>query len=166
MVGCESVRIHGQRAICSDPIIFKEFGVPVRADVQSGRLGPLVGLLTAMIWAKEIGHDFVVTVPGDVPFLPDDLITRMSGAAGYRRPVVLASGDRVHPTIGLWPVALAERLAQNIGFGVTRMLAWCKAVGAIELLYPTDDPGYFLNLNTVEDLERRGGSRMAGVVRG
>lgn len=137
----------------SDPERFKDFGLPVRADVLPGRLGPLAGVLTAMIWAEEHGHSHVVTVPGDVPFLPDDLICRMTAAAQFRRPVVLASGGRVHPTIGLWPVGLAERLDQTINSGVSRMLTWCRLVGAVELMYPPENTDHFLNLNTPADME-------------
>lgn len=138
----------------SNPERFKDFDVPVRGDVLPGRLGPLAGVLTAMTWAKEIGYSHVVTVPGDVPFLPDDLIVRMKAAGQYRRPVIVASGDRIHPTIGLWPVELAERLAQSMNAGVARMLVWCKIAGAVELLYPTDNTAYFSNLNTMTDLAR------------
>jgi molybdopterin-guanine dinucleotide biosynthesis protein A len=137
----------------SDPRIFEQYHLPVRADVLSGRLGPLAGLHTAMKWAKEMGSDFVATVPGDTPFLPADLIQRMKQIAQYGRPIILSTGDRIHPTIGLWPVALVDRLYETVMSHVTRMRDWCRATGAIEFLYLSADSYYFLNLNTTADLE-------------
>lgn len=65
-----------------DPARFAAFHLPVLSDMfkdsdpAQPTPGPLAGLLTAMVWAADQGADRVVTLPGDSPFLPTDLIAR------------------------------------------------------------------------------------------
>jgi molybdopterin-guanine dinucleotide biosynthesis protein A len=55
-------------------------------------------------------------VAGDVPFLPRDLVGRLSrNLIGHKADIVLARcAQGLHPTIGLWPVDLAERLERDL----------------------------------------------------
>ncbi len=141
----------------SDPALFRQFDLPVLPDVLPGRPGPLAGVHTAMLWAQQQGADYVLTAPADTPFLPDDLVTRMAPLISYKRVIVLSDGEHVHPTIALWPVALAPRLRRDIEKGVTRMQQWCRSVGVIELLYPNVGADLFFNINTPHDLTRATG---------
>src|SRR5690349_8780704 len=36
-----------------DPVLFETFGTPVLADFVPGHQGPLAGLLTGMLWARQ-----------------------------------------------------------------------------------------------------------------
>lgn len=136
----------------SDPALFSRFDLPVLPDLLPGRPGPLAGVHTAMLWAQRLGADYVLTAPADTPFLPGDLVTRMAPLMQYKRVIVLSDGERVHPTIGLWPVALAARLRRDIETGAARMQQWCRSVGVIELLYPNAGTDFFFNINTPHDL--------------
>lgn len=136
----------------SDPRAFSRFNLPLCADVISGRLGPLAGIATAMMWARELGAQHVVTVPADMPFLPRDLISCLTPLTRHRRVAVVSDGLRVHPTIGLWPVVFAERLLADLQAGMRSVQQWCVTVGVIEMLYLTDDREAFTNLNTIADL--------------
>ncbi len=53
------------------------FGYRVIADVIEGFAGPLAGLHAALSVA---GFPLVATVPCDSPFLPDDLVARLSAS--------------------------------------------------------------------------------------
>jgi molybdopterin-guanine dinucleotide biosynthesis protein A len=74
----------------------------------------LAGLDWAAMHAPEIAD--VASVPGDCPFLPRDLVTRLHQArAAQNRPLACArSGDWRHPVVGLWPVALRDDLRQAL----------------------------------------------------
>lgn len=138
------------------------FGLPVLPDVVAGRPGPLAGILTAMRWAK--GHDAVVTVPADAPFLPGDLIPRLLMAAEgpVPRAVIAASGGRHHPVVGLWPVAMTATLEQAIDDGMRRVRDWADLAGAVVADFPATDPDPFFNVNTPEDLDRAAASLARG----
>jgi CTP:molybdopterin cytidylyltransferase MocA len=56
------------------------FGLPVLPDAVPG-LGPLGGILAAMRWAEGLGAGRVLTVAVDMPFMPRDLVRRLTGAA-------------------------------------------------------------------------------------
>jgi molybdenum cofactor guanylyltransferase len=62
-----------------DPGRFQEFGLPVVADSLPDRPGPLAGILAALEWVLQSGPgvEWVLTVPGDAPFLPRDLVSRL-----------------------------------------------------------------------------------------
>src|SRR5512132_3737154 len=65
-----------------DPARFADSGLPVVPDTVPGFAGPLAGILAGLDWtaahAAEVAE--VVSVPGDCPFLPSDLVARLSAA--------------------------------------------------------------------------------------
>jgi molybdopterin-guanine dinucleotide biosynthesis protein A len=133
-----------------DPARFAALGLPVLPDSVAGRPGPLAGVLAAMDWAAGMGAERVLTAAADTPFLPADLVARLSERPG----IVLAAtpGPLRHPTFGLWPVALREDLRAALARGVRKVVAWTDRHGAAEALFP--DEAAFFNVNTPEDLAR------------
>ncbi|WP_164134953.1 NTP transferase domain-containing protein, partial [Serratia marcescens] len=65
-----------------DPARFASFGLPIVADTVEGFAGPLAGILAALDWTAAHKPDvaWVVSVAGDCPFLPGDLVTRLHHA--------------------------------------------------------------------------------------
>lgn len=143
-----------------DPARFADLGLPVLADPVPGQPGPLAGILAAMDWAAGVGAAAVVTVAADTPFLPPDLVARLTAAATAGSSIA-ASPDgsgrmRAHPTFGLWPVALRDRLAQAIAGGERRLWHWAEACGAVQARFGSQPFDPFLNINTPEDLAAAG----------
>lgn len=136
----------------SDPRLFASFGYDVRADALPGQLGPLAGILTALEWAKDAGAAAVVTASGDTPFLPEDLVARLAAAADPSRPVVAASGGRLHPVIGLWPATLAAQLRTDLDGGARSMVKWLDGLPFSTVEFPIDGGDPFANINTPDDL--------------
>ena len=154
----------------ADRIIISANGDPDRfgathtvvADAKGEPCGPLGGLLAAMRWAQENApHAFwILSAAVDTPFFPTDLadrlITAMSGPAPS---VVLArSGDRVHPTFGLWPVALADQLEAYLDAGERKAMLFAEQHNCARVVFSgfmVDDIEIdpFFNLNTPEDVE-------------
>jgi molybdenum cofactor guanylyltransferase len=143
-----------------DPARFTAFNLPVTPDTITGHVGPLAGVLAGMRWATEHtpSASHVATVSTDAPFLPADLIARLSAGLTPKSIALASSGGEVHPVIGLWPVALATDLDQALRDGVRKVLAWTDRhdtkiidfafhrVGSQEI-----DP--FFNANTPAELD-------------
>ena len=149
-----------------DPARFKDYGLPVVADVIDGQAGPLAGVLTGMEWAREHvpGADYVVTVPTDIPFLPDDLVARLEEAlmAANADIACASSGGRDHPVPALWKVGLASKLrADMIEKDARKVDGWTATQKLARAEWPTDPVDPFFNVNREEDLERA--AAMAGL---
>ena len=90
-----------------DPERFADTGCPVVPDNVPGHPGPLAGILAGLDWLAEQdnGVEWIVSVPGDCPFLPDDLVERLHQARrqmGTGVPLACArSGEWRHPAVGL-----------------------------------------------------------------
>src|SRR5437588_8616739 len=66
-----------------DAARFAAFGLPVVADSVPDFAGPLAGILAGLDWvaANRPRTETVVSVPGDCPFLPRDLVARLHAAS-------------------------------------------------------------------------------------
>jgi molybdopterin-guanine dinucleotide biosynthesis protein A len=140
---------------------FAGFGLPVIADDVPDYPGPLAGILAALAWAGREGFSAVVSVPGDSPFLPEDLVARLVAAG----PLACArSGGFAHPPVGVWPVSLEGDLRSAVLAGERKIDHWTARHGVVEVEWDCADGDPFFNANTPEELaeaegllSRRGG---------
>lgn len=124
-------------------------------DTVPGQPGPLAGILAGLRHAQSRGIPQIVTVPGDAPFLPLDLVDRLSGAGPQAIAATeSASGDiRRHPTFGLWSVAAADPLDAWLAAGGHRATRFAEHIGATIAIWPDDTrPAPFFNINHPDDL--------------
>jgi molybdenum cofactor guanylyltransferase len=140
-----------------DPARFGDTGLPVVADDVPDFAGPLAGILAGLDWAATHAPDtgFIASVPGDCPFLPRDLVTRLHvarAAAGV--PLACArSGEWRHPVVGLWPVALRADLRQALTKdGLRKIELWTARHGVALADWPAEPVDPFFNVNTPEDV--------------
>jgi molybdenum cofactor guanylyltransferase len=78
-------------------------------DTVADRPGPLAGVLAGLKAFKgKASH--LLTVPGDAPFLPLDLVLRLSLDLQPDEIVMAGSNGREHPVVALWPTSLADDL--------------------------------------------------------
>jgi molybdenum cofactor guanylyltransferase len=138
----------------STPALFAHTGLDVLGDVLPGRLGPLAGIHTAMLWAREMGAEAVLTVPADTPFLPRDLVARLDAGRAGTEASVAVSGNELHPVVGIWPNALAEPLEAFLAEGVYRVRAWLGRISFRAVAFTMEQNDPFWNINTPEDLAR------------
>lgn len=136
---------------------FDEFGLPVIADTVHDFPGPLAGVLAAMDWAatQQPHAPCVLTAPGDCPFLPHDLVARLDQArrAEAAEIAVAASGDHLHPVIGLWPVALRGALrAALIDEDIRKVERFTARYPSAVVEWPVTPFDPFFNANTPEDV--------------
>jgi molybdenum cofactor guanylyltransferase len=139
-----------------DPARFARFGLPVIADTLEDYPGPLAGVLAALDWAAENRPDapWVVSVAGDCPFLPRDLVERLHQAriAEEAQLCVAASAGRTHPVIGLWSVGLRHDLRAALMEGVRKIDRWTANYRLATVSWPADPVDPFFNANTLDDL--------------
>jgi len=144
------------------PVLFADGGeLPVFADLDTARAGPLGGILAALDHAKRHhpGASHVATVPIDSPFFPADLVARLARAADSPDRIVTArSAGGLHPVFALWPVALAGDLAAWLaGGGALRVRSYLERHQARIVDFPSLDTPRglfdpFFNINTPDDL--------------
>lgn len=136
---------------------FASFGLPVVADTIEGFAGPLAGVLTALDWtaAHRPDVEWVLSTATDCPFLPHDLVARLQHARISKgaQLAVAASGDQVHPVIGLWNVALREDLRHALVVEDMRKIdRWTARYKLATVTWPDKPIDPFFNANTIEDL--------------
>ena len=146
-----------------NPKRFEAYPYPVLPD-QVADLGPMAGILAAMVWGKQImpHSTHVLIVPGDTPFLPLGLVDRLSASAPAH-PLAIStakSGNRLHPTIALWPLAAQSEVAGQLRAGNgQRVLDWLDQLGSVPVEWPIVPYDPFFNINTPEN--RTEGERIA-----
>jgi molybdopterin-guanine dinucleotide biosynthesis protein A len=137
-----------------DAARFAAYGKPVLPDSLPHK-GPLAGVAAGLAWAAAIGARALLTVPVDTPFIPLDLLSRLSPTPG-----VAAYQGRQHHLVALWPVAFLPALERFLTapgpYKVRDALALCAA-RPVAFTGPTDP---FLNINTPEDLAAASGSNI------
>ena len=139
-----------------DPKRFADTGLPVVADSVADFPGPLAGILAGLDWAAAEAPAIadMVSVPGDCPFLPADLVGRLVQARRAERvPLACArSGAWRHPVIGIWPVALRGDLREAlIKKGLRKIETWTARHGVAIADWPDLPVDPFFNVNTPED---------------
>ena len=140
-----------------DPARFADTRLPVVPDSVPDFAGPLAGILAGLDWAAAHAPDItdIASVPGDCPFLPDDLVERLQSARSAKgTPLACArSGEWRHPVIGLWPVALRDDLRHAlVEEGLHKIEAWTQRHGVAIADWPTAPVDPFFNVNTPDDL--------------
>jgi molybdopterin-guanine dinucleotide biosynthesis protein A len=139
-----------------DPARFQQFNLPVVADSIPDFAGPLAGVLAGLDWAAENlpGCEYVVSVPGDGPFLPRDVVRRLRTEVSLGAEIATAaSAGQVYPVVGFWPVALREALRQALtAEGVRKVDAWTAGYKREVVQFSALPVNPFFNANTPEDL--------------
>lgn len=130
---------------------FREMGLRIIPDIHSDVGTPLAGLHTALSIANDEGFSAVLTVPSDCPFLPDDLVKRLSSLNAPA--AIAASGGQAHFVTGLWHPMLLKQMAGALDRPrPPRLKDWAVEAGAATVEWPVQTFDPFFNVNTPEDL--------------
>ena len=146
----------------NDPAITLADAVAFADDIN-GFHGPLAGIHAALKQVRnavpQATHAFIL--PVDCPFFPQDIVARLASTLAGTTDVALAASDgRMHPVLGLWPVALVDELATWLSDPPTlkvRAFLDGKTLRVTEFpmvetaLGPLDP---FFNINRPDDLDR------------
>jgi molybdopterin molybdotransferase len=128
---------------------YRGFGHPVVADEIAGYAGPLAGLHAGLQAATT---EWVVTVPCDSPFFPQDLVARLLQAAQARKAdvAVARTGAQPHPVFALVRRTLLPDLEQFLSSGQRKIDRWYAPLRTVEVEFP--DEAAFSNINTPQEL--------------
>ncbi len=147
-----------------DPERLSQFGLPVVADSIGSFAGPLAGVSACMRWATDtvIGATHIATVAADTPFLPIDLVQRLTAETSLASDTIAmaTSGGHRHPVFALWPIALRPDLdAWLQGTDTYKVIVWAKRHRLKMVDFPMIEAGAdridpFFNINTPDELER------------
>ena len=97
----------------------------------------------------------VVTVPCDSPFLPLDLVTRLSrGLRDAEADLAVArTFEQPHPVFALVRRSVLPHLTRFLEEGGRKIDAWYASLKAIEVAFD-DEADAFRNINTADELQR------------
>ena len=127
-------------------------------DCIEGQLGPLVGILTAMKWAKKNPkkYSWVATFPCDTPFFPESVIENFIAESKKKESLLLcaSSHGRKHNIFGLWSLDLYDKLENDlVNKKIRKVQDWTEKNKIKNLEFEFKDYDPFFNINTKEDLE-------------
>ena len=156
----EALRLQCERILINangDPARLAHLGCEVVPDSLPDQPGPLAGILAGLdhVAKHHPEQDFVLTAPGDAPFLPHDLVARLEdGRMADRAAIVRArSGDHDHGVVALWSVALRADLRRAlVEEDLRRVGAFARRHALATVTWPVQPVDPFLNVNTPEDL--------------
>lgn len=132
---------------------YSQFNYLVISDQCSADFnGPLAGMLSAM---RSCDSDFILSVPCDGPFLPDDLASRLYNELLSQDAdiCVVHDGERMQPVFALIKTQLAESLQTYLDNGDRKIDLWYKQHKTV-LADFSDYKNISLNINTPEELIR------------
>ncbi len=154
----------------NEPALFADLGLPTYPDQRPG-LGPLGGILTALLRAREAGRPGILAVACDMPFPSVELLALLrreafgDGEASATTPrpdaVLPASPNRrsVEPLFAAYSTACIDAIEATLADGDRSVVGFHRRVRVhtipLDAVEAVCDPGRaFLNVNTPEDRAR------------
>lgn len=123
-------------------------GYPVVTDALPGFQGPLAGILAGLNAAT---HDWMLTIPCDIPYLPLNLASRLAGGASGRVAVFARDAERDHPAILLLNKACLPELIDYLEKGERSIKGFLKKLDAGSVGF--SDAAAFRNINESRQLD-------------
>lgn len=109
-----------------NPEEYARRGYAVVADSLPDFQGPLAGVLEGL---KAAHHDWVLTVPCDMPHLPPDLLARLMAGRRACSLVIAQDGVRTHPAVMLIRRSLVSDLVAYLQGGQRAVHRFQSQVG-------------------------------------
>lgn len=140
-----------------DATRFAAFDLPINPDNIADFPGPLAGILAGLDWAAAHRPDirWLLSVPGDCPFLPRDLAASLHLARrnNNAQMAVASSAGQAHHVIGLWNVDLRHDLRTALLDEQLRQVGRFMARYRLATVdWPVEPIDPFFNANTTDDL--------------
>ncbi len=149
-----SVMINANRSLEQ----WQAFGDPVFGDVIGGYSGPLAGVHAGL---GRCSSDWMLTVPCDSPFFPEDLADRLAqGAASAGADLAVARCEGyLQPVFALMRRTVLPSLEAFLAGGERKIDRWFALLAMVAVEFP--DPAAFANINTPDELAAVQGQQAA-----
>ena len=139
---------------------FNQFNNNVIQDKNYIGLGPLSGVYTAMNWTETQGVNWVLTLPCDVPFFPNDMFfkveEKIKNINKNIKIISFSSNEKKHPIISAWNLSLKKELKFALENGVRKVDTFVSRFKNVYLNYNFDekllDP--FFNINSENEIKK------------
>ena len=130
---------------------YKTFGVRVVSDAIGKYAGPLAGLHAGLCVSRR---PYLVSVPCDSPFLPDDLVARLFAAldGSDAEIAVPRTGEWQQPVFCMVRRGVLDHLTEYLRGGGRKVDAWYATLRLAEVAFD-DEVDAFSNINTSDELE-------------
>lgn len=115
--------------------------------------GPLAGLVAGLKFAQDVTADALLTLPADMPFIPNDLAERLQCDISGNRSAIASSGGHLHPVCGLWLSSCLDLVSPYVSSGRRSLKGFAEMVGYATVEWGAEPKDPFFNVNTVEDLK-------------
>jgi molybdopterin-guanine dinucleotide biosynthesis protein A len=145
--------------VTNQPELYQDLGVTLISDRRPG-LGPLAGVESGLVWARDSGARGVFCTPCDAPFLEPELIRRVLDLADDHLAVLPSSKspDGWEPLFAWYSTAVLSALQSALDAGRLSARDFARSIAPAAVLPLQDvqeigDPAYlFFNANTPDDL--------------
>lgn len=132
---------------CTNPTTqYQRFGHPIVTDLQADQ-GPLCGIVSA---APTVATPWLLTIPGDTPFPPANLIAALSPHCRSRGAVAATAAGQRQNLVLLLDRPHRDSLCAFYAAGGRAAYRWLDANAVATAEFSAAD---FLNVNTRADLE-------------
>ncbi len=108
--------------------------------------GPLAGMASAIPHCK---HDWILVIPCDMPFLPDNLVAKMKQYTNHANLVAISNKDRLQ-LVFLLHRSLIDSITLYLSSNQHTVMRWLDSVGHHVLAI--DNENHFYNINTPDQI--------------
>ena len=139
---------------------FNQFNNNVIQDKNYIGLGPLSGVYTAMNWTKTQNLNWVLTLPCDVPFFPNDIFfkveEKIKNINKNIKIISFSSNEKKHPIISAWNLCLKKELKFALENGVSKVDTFVSRFKNVYLNYNFDEKSLdpFFNINSENEIKK------------
>ena len=134
---------------------YRQFSVPVLIDELEGFAGPLAGLQTGL---RHCTTPYLLTVPCDTPFFPENLAAHMYEALVVQdadiavAATTIAGRHQTQPVFALLKTSLLPHLNAFLASGNRKIQMWHDSLNKVDVLFEKESD--FSNINTLEELQQ------------
>jgi len=128
---------------------YSDYGFAVYKDDIEGYAGPLAGILKAL---QHCENEWLQIVPADSPFIPHDLVQRLSENSKNNKIIIPHDGKFLHPTFALIHKSLTTSLDNFIQQGERKARVWMQQQ-THSIVDFSDQADAFININTEDELK-------------
>jgi molybdenum cofactor guanylyltransferase len=130
---------------------YSKYGYNIVSDELSGYHGPLAGMASAL---NIIKTPYMLVVPCDSPFIPNDLAKRLINSLEENNAEISVAhnGDRMQPVFCLIKKDLLTSMNDFLNQGERKIDKWFN-LHTLAIADFSDIPETFDNLNTLEDIK-------------
>ena len=128
---------------------YSNFGFNVYEDDIPDFAGPLAGILKALEHSQS---KWLLVVPSDSPFIPNDLVQRLSDNIESNKVAIPHDGKYLHPTFALVHKNLTPSLKEFLQQGERKARVWMQQQEHTIVDF-SEQAHAFININTENELK-------------